>query len=214
MLEDNKKRLLSDMKRTKGARFNAAERLEQRYHQRNQKTAFASIAVIILTIIPAFIPLSPVLNAFMSLLTVGSSIIILAFTLLQYSFSDARKAEQLDRCALEINTLRRRLNLDPNVTAISLMEYAQQYDSILAKYPVNHNEEDTARYRSEHPEEFSAPLSEEEKKEAVIARKKRNRIFSYALVIYIIVVLLAALASFLFAILKNREFLSLLSMHP
>ncbi|MEX6505993.1 SLATT domain-containing protein [Jiella sp. M17.18] len=110
-LRDAREQLLKEMKRTKGARFNASKRLEARDRRRTATTAYASAAVIVLTLLPVFFPVPSLLGSALNLTTIAFSLIILASSLLQSSSADPVKADQFQRCALEINSLRRDLRV-------------------------------------------------------------------------------------------------------
>ncbi|WP_341858138.1 hypothetical protein [Sinorhizobium medicae] len=52
--ETAREKLLKDMKRTKGVRFNASIRIEETERKRTASTAYASAAVVVLTLLPVF----------------------------------------------------------------------------------------------------------------------------------------------------------------
>ncbi|KAB0682116.1 SLATT domain-containing protein [Aureimonas leprariae] len=151
------------MKRTKGARFNASKRLETRDRKRTATTAYASAAVIILTLIPAFLPSPPFIVGAINLTTVAFSLLILASSLLQTSSADPVKADQFQRCALEINSLRRELRGLVDFDEGTVARYSARYDDILRSYNINHDDVDNEKYRLEHPDEFPAFTAEEDK---------------------------------------------------
>src|SRR5450759_944028 len=90
--------LLQEMNITKGSRFNAAERLRRRDRKRTTITAFASVYVVILTIIPTLFHLSDALGNIINVIIIVFSIVILTSSLLQYSSGDPVRAEQHHRC--------------------------------------------------------------------------------------------------------------------
>jgi hypothetical protein len=79
------------------------------------------------------------------------SIIILVSALLHNASRDAVNAEQLHRSALEINELYRRLMGQPDT---NFGELANQYNMVLQKYSVNHDEIDYLLYQLQRPEEY------------------------------------------------------------
>jgi hypothetical protein len=101
--------LLSDLKTTKGSRFNAAKRLEGRDSKMALLVAVASSLVIALTVLPFFYKLPSLISADLSVATLIASVLILAISLFQYSANDAVTAEQHHRCALEVNEIRHQL---------------------------------------------------------------------------------------------------------
>lgn len=159
--------LLSEMKRTKGSRFNASKRLEQRARNRTANTGYASAAVVVITLLPVFFPVPAVIASAIALSTVALSIFILASSLIQAAHEDHVRADQFQRCALEINSLRRELRGLPSVTIDQLSKYTGRYDDILRRYSINHDEVDYEKYQIEHPDEFPQADAEDRK----LARK-------------------------------------------
>lgn len=170
--------LLRDMKRTKGVRFNAAKRLEKNEKRATRNIAYASALVVVITLLPAFFPMPRVFESFIDLSTVGLSIFILASSLLHSSNSGLVKAEQFQRCALEVNSLRRELSSDVDAD-LDLLGYSKRYDEILSRYNVNHDAVDYDQYRLEHPDEFPS-LKQEEVQSArknVLSTRRSERAF-------------------------------------
>ncbi|ACI55704.1 hypothetical protein Rleg2_2430 [Rhizobium leguminosarum bv. trifolii WSM2304] len=153
-------KLLKDMKRTKGVRFNAAKRIEETDRKRTSNTAYASAAVVVLTLLPVFFPMPQWMENTVALTTIAFSIFILASSLLQSSHAGPVKADQFQRCALEVNSLRRELLSQP-VEATNVATFSTRYDEILRRYNINHDAVDYDRYRLEHPDEFPSVAPEE-----------------------------------------------------
>lgn len=147
-----REKLLKDMKRTKGVRFNASKRVENAELKATRNTAYASVAVIVITLLPVFFSMNNFFESSIALLTIALSIFILASSLLRSSNSGLVKAEQFQRCALEVNSLRR--ELDSSATNAKLSDFAMRYDEILKRYNINHDQSDYDQYRLEHPDEF------------------------------------------------------------
>lgn len=168
--------LLKEMKRTKGSRFNASKRLEARDISRTRTVAYASVSVIILTLLPVFFSTAEWLERLVALLTVAMSLVILAFSLLQAQAQDPVKADQFHRCATEINELRRRIRARGSVDVGELENYSREYDGILRRYSINHDDADYDRYRFEHPDEF--PETNEDIKAE--AKKRRSAVDALA----------------------------------
>jgi len=171
--ENERASLLSDMKVTKGSRFNAAERLRRRDRRNTIIVSFASAYVIVLTIVPIIFHVPEYLSSIITIAIIIFSIIILTYSLIQYSSGDPVKAEQNHRCAMEINALRRRLTLLPTLTFEILSRYAKEYDDILQRYNVNHEPVDFERYKIEHPAEY--PLLDDKK----AAQKDINKEYGF-----------------------------------
>lgn len=153
--------LLHRMNVTKGARFNAARRLEGRDRKMALVVALASALVIALTFVPFAYQLPKVVIADLSVATMVASVLILAVSLVQYSNNDAVNAEQHHRCGLEINELRGELAAKGDgIDAEGLQRFTERYARILDRYSVNHEGVDFDRYRLEHPEKYDLARSE------------------------------------------------------
>src|SRR5262249_6102985 len=138
---------LRSMKITAGARFAAHERLGSHDRELTRITAFTSTYLILLTITPYFIHLPKEVEDNINLAIPIFSIIVLVFSLLQYSTNEVVNAEQHHRSALEINELKRELQIvAEHVDEESLKEYAREYSRILQKYSVNHADIDLDKY--------------------------------------------------------------------
>lgn len=182
--------LLNEMKRTKGARFNAAKRLELRGTKRTANTAYASVAVVVLTLLPAFFHVPDFVEKAIALTTIAFSIFILASSLLQSAHADPVKADQFQRCALEINTLRRELRAVAHPTTTDVSIFSTRFDEILRRYNINHDDVDNEKYRLEHPNEFPQVTAQD----VEIARKEvRNESVLLDKLRYTIVIATAAL---------------------
>jgi len=149
------------MKQTKGARFNAAKRLEDRDKKRTSLIAYTSVSVVVVTLIPAFFDVPTWLRSVVSLATVGMSLIILAYSMLQAQSRDLLVAHQLHECALEINSLRREMRAQAPCNQQQASDYSKRYDEILRRHNVNHDPIDYEKYKLEHPTEFTS-ISEED----------------------------------------------------
>ncbi|TFV74100.1 SLATT domain-containing protein [Bradyrhizobium frederickii] len=153
--------LLHRMNVTKGARFNAARRLEGRDRKMALLVALASALVIALTFVPFAYQLPKVVIADLSVVTMLASVLILAVSLVQYSNNDAVNAEQHHRCGLEINELRGELAAKgETLDSAELQRFSERYARILDRYSVNHEGLDFDQYRLEHPEKYPLTLLE------------------------------------------------------
>ncbi len=170
VVESARDKLLKDMKRTKGVRFNAAKRMEETERKRTASTAYASAAVVVLTLLPVFFPMPQWMENAVALTTVAFSIFILASSLLQSANAGPVKADQFQRCALEVNSLRRELLAQEADVVIE--PFSRRYDETLRRYNINHDAVDYDKYRLEHPEEFPSVRAEE----TAIARKSVSQI--------------------------------------
>jgi SMODS and SLOG-associating 2TM effector domain family 5 len=142
------------IKVTAGSRFIAAERLRRREKRVSVLNAVASAAVIFLSIVSATIHTAPIIGAGLLLVTIFASLLILVTALIQFASNDAVNAERMHQCALALGALRRTLMYAEFQRRSELLAFANEYDSILARYP-NHESADYQRYRNKHPTEFA-----------------------------------------------------------
>lgn len=147
--------LEDELKITKGCRFNAADRLRKRDRRRTYITAAASVVVIMLSMLPFIVSMGSSAGLFVSFLTIMMSIIILTYSLLQYSAQDPVIADQHHRCGLELNALRRKLRVHRPRDENLVRDISARYDEILQKYPVNHERVDFEAYKFDHLSEFN-----------------------------------------------------------
>lgn len=148
--------ILSSMQTTARCRFIAAGRLEKRDRGITQVTAFASAYLIVLSALNYFLKLPSDVSAHINLASLGMTVIVLVSSLLQYSNSDAVKAEQYNRSALEIDELKRRfLAFNDTSKPDYLNEIAIEYSRVLQRYGINHSHIDYIRLQTLRPEEFS-----------------------------------------------------------
>ena len=157
-MDERAESLLRDLKVTRACRFSAAERLVGRDRRMALLVAMASVLVIALTTLPLIYKFPDSVSGDLSFITLTVSVLILAVSLFQYSSNDAVNAEQLHRCGLELNEIRRELRDKANsIDEASLTAIRTRYDAILQKYSVNHQEMDFRKYMLEHPDEFQLP---------------------------------------------------------
>jgi hypothetical protein len=202
--------LLFEMKVTKGSRFNAAERLRRRDRTSTMIVSFASAYVIVLTIIPVIFHIPEFVASIITLAIIVFSIVILTYSLIQYSSSDPVKAEQHHRCAIEINALRRELRVQPVVTFESLTHYAKEYDELLQRYSINHEPVDYETYKIEHPDEYPAPVDKEAMERDV---KKENGFYVNVLgsmTVALLFPIVAIMANYVYNLLERSGIFTLL----
>jgi len=139
---------------TKGARFNAAKRCEEKDFAATWTNALLSCYLIIIGLVPfvphpAFKAISPDILSFF---TTGVSIILLAYGLIVAMQRYPMQAIVYHECALKIailyNALRRAKELknEKNKTA-EILRISLEYDELLSRYP-NHHSLDSARFET------------------------------------------------------------------
>ena len=147
--------LLWGMGNTARSRFAASKRLESLDRRLTQLTAITSSYLIVLTVLPYFLHLKTQVEDHINLISVALTIVILASSLLQYSSASAVKSEQFHRSALEINELKKSLQvLGGAITHKDLSHSRFQYSSILQKYSINHDPMDFQAVQLERPQDF------------------------------------------------------------
>lgn len=161
MSEERAKEQLRRMRATAACRFIAAERLRGRDRRNAMLTAIASSFVLFLTVIPLIYHITPLVNSGLTALSFFTSILIIAFSLVQYSNNDAANSEQFHRSGLEINEVCRRFEFGIENSGLKeTSEVAESYNSILQKYSINHETSDFDIYRSQRRELYNLSTAE------------------------------------------------------
>lgn len=161
--------MLWDMKVTAGARFNAASRLASKDRFDNISIAIYSSIVVSTSLTTLVFDLGPILSKGVGVGTLIASIIILVLSMKLFADRHAVESEQMHRCALEINELRRLYSAKCLHNSEDLLAVTDRYNAILQKYSINHTEEDYYKYKYSHPWEF------EDLKDVDAARASRKQ---------------------------------------
>lgn len=132
------------MKSTARARFKAHKRLLGLDRRLTWLVALTSSFIIILTVAVYVFRAPQCTSDTINIFTISLSIIILAASLIQYASQHSVNAEIFHRSALEINELRRDLELsDVNARSYAMLSsYTKQYSVVLQKYSLNHTDLD------------------------------------------------------------------------
>jgi len=155
---------------TKGARFNAHQRLMYKHIWSIATIAFLSILVIIITLIQ-YIPgisLTAQQNDVTSISAIALALFILILSLLEASKSHQMKAMELHNCARDVSTLYNRLRqilsnpYDQDGVSVNkqLAEIASKYDEIMNRCQENHDIIDYDVFRLRHKKDFNLDLLE------------------------------------------------------
>ena len=142
------------MKATAGARFNASHRLAAKDRLSNLSLALFSAVLLSISIITLAFDLEV---AVARALTVGSAIaavMALVFSLKTYADRHAVEAEQMHRCSLEINEIRRKYSILDMSNVKIYSKAADEYNLVLQKFSINHSDKDYKKYKYEHRWEF------------------------------------------------------------
>ncbi|KQM34593.1 hypothetical protein ASF03_21325 [Rhizobium sp. Leaf68] len=151
-MENATNELLKSLRATAGSRFNASKRLSHVDKRLTALTAFTSAVIIALTVFPKFIDVSPRAGAWIELMTVAMSILLLASSVLQYASNHAVKSELFHRSALDIQELKRQLQFRAQtIDTPDFLKISADYNDVLQKYSLNHDDVDFYRYQIENP---------------------------------------------------------------
>jgi hypothetical protein len=148
-------KLASDLKITAGCRFIAAARLERRERSSNVLVSVYSALLICVSIATFALPLGSSVIRYASFGGIVASILLLVASMKNFAHRYGVEAEQMHRCALEINELRRLLKAQaPAIAEANLESYVDRYSVILQKWSINHSQEDFLDYKYKHKWEF------------------------------------------------------------
>lgn len=145
---------------TTGCRFNAHARLKSINNLSNFSISLLSFVVVIISMITLvygdYIPKT--MNVLLSFLSVSASVFIIIITLLEGAKNNSVAADRMHRCGIELLALYNRYqhHLESNATYPPKREFISEYNSVIARYPENHEETDFLKYMLETPHDFSA----------------------------------------------------------
>jgi hypothetical protein len=148
-------KLLFDLKVTAGSRFNAAARLGRREKSSNILVSVYSALLICISIATFALPLGSNVIRYASFGGIVASILLLVVSMRNFAHQYGVEAEQMHRCALELNELKRLIQALPSDEAEKrLPEFAERHSSILQKWSINHTPDDFLTYKYSHKWEF------------------------------------------------------------
>lgn len=157
-------KLAWDLKVTAGCRFNAASRLGRREKSSNILNSLYSALLICISIATFSLPFDSNWIRYASFGGIVASILLLVMSMRSFAHQYGVEAEQMHRCALEINELRRLLvSLNPEEAERQISEFSQKYNAILQKWSINHTEQDFLFYKYKHKWEFDDIANLEDK---------------------------------------------------
>ncbi|MCB2014782.1 MAG: SLATT domain-containing protein [Sphingobium sp.] len=167
---DPGEKLLWDMKVTAGCRFIASARLLEKDKAANISIAIYSSIVVSTSLIALVFDLGPIFSKVVAVGALVASIIILVLSMKLFADRHAVEAEQMHRCALEINELRRNFEARGFEKPAMIARAVESYNSILQKYSINHSEADFRKYKLSHRWEFEDLRDLDEKS----AKRRKN----------------------------------------
>ena len=142
------------MKITAGARFNAARRLASRDRFANLSLAFYSGILLSFSVIAVAFTLDPLVSQALSVIGIFISVMMLIFSMKMFAERYAVESEQMHRCALEINEIRRRFSAEGIEKPAIFKKATSEYNMVLQKYSLSHADEDYAKYKYNNKFEF------------------------------------------------------------
>lgn len=139
--------LLITMSKLRSARFNAAERLANRYRWHSTSLVVFSIYTIALTIFDKFVPTSnQQLSYYLSFISVVSSVFVVALSMYLAFSEDIVRGKYLHDNAKLVKNLYQELKTKAvlelnsnNEQELNIIEYQQRYQTIMDSCPYNHN---------------------------------------------------------------------------
>lgn len=140
-------KLLRAMQLAKRARFNAHERLEAKHTASVAAFTLATVCEISLSLLTIVFggKLATDVAPFIEYASVVTAVFLFGFGLVVGFGNYQAKAIYLQRCAMDISSLAREVEIALPVTADVLQEYRRRYHEIEARCPYNHNSVDLER---------------------------------------------------------------------
>jgi uncharacterized membrane protein (DUF485 family) len=155
-------KLAQEIKWTSSSRFIAEHRLLSAEKRSNYSIALSSAFVIVYTILPLTLKISPEYVAAVNAAAIIMSILLLAVSLLHVKNDYGSRALMMRWSALELNALRKEIQAAVSVgliPVIQLNEFVRRREHILAKFDLNHENEDFETYKLRTPWEFTDLLA-------------------------------------------------------
>ncbi|MGH1351981.1 MAG: SLATT domain-containing protein [Methyloligellaceae bacterium] len=136
--------LLERMKGSMKSRFNAHNRLEQKH-----KVSIFTLSIISLFVVAISLyalTYSPILHlstkSAITFASIISSIFIIIVGLLESQNNYQVRALQMHKCAMEINDLYQRLQIEPMISKDTLQYYTERFHSVMQGCPYNYDDID------------------------------------------------------------------------
>lgn len=147
---------------TKGSRFNAARRLNNKFQFSITSISILSIYGVSIPILQGIINVSkcPQLNSIYTAVSTILSISILVLSLLDSSKNYQVRADRLYNNALKIRNLHRQLEYAINCELNNanfqkkIQDFSSRYEKLINECPENHDTEDYDLFRAQHREDF------------------------------------------------------------
>lgn len=142
-------KLVKDMRGVKRSRFNARDRLEAKYSASIVAFTLAGVCQIALSLFNLRYAehIAAQTKLFLEFACDVTSIFTLAFGLVVGLKNYQIKALQMQRCAMDVSNLLRKLEIALPVEREALQQYRRKYHEIDARCPENHNDIDYKKSR-------------------------------------------------------------------
>ncbi|SKB02087.1 hypothetical protein SAMN02745166_03538 [Prosthecobacter debontii] len=152
---------------TKGSRFCAAQRLEKISDASTTAITFLTAYLIIIGLVPVFMPSvnEKVPPSLLGLSSVGISILVLAYSLLESSRRYALRSYLYHDCAIQVGKLydalrqAKELEEDSTKRASAIRQITQDYERTLDRYE-NHTPIDYDIFKTQKPDYFKLSFRE------------------------------------------------------
>ncbi|MBW9115172.1 SLATT domain-containing protein [Rhizobium cauense] len=141
-------KLLKDMHQTKGARFAAHHRLTRMHEMGGYTISIISFFVICISVYLVMFQAeySPLYGKYLTFISVAISVLIIILSLQDGSKNYLLRAEMMHNCAREVLATYRELSNIKEPSDQDVQEYSRRYQSIIDRYPYNHESIDRKVY--------------------------------------------------------------------
>lgn len=140
-------KLLRNMRLVKRARFNAHERLEAKHTASVAAFTLATVAEIAISLFTIIYEskLPGDIRSFLDFASIVTGVFLFGFGLVVGLANYQTRALYLQRCAMDISSLAREMEIALPLSAEELQEYRRRYHEIEARCPTNHERVDLER---------------------------------------------------------------------
>ncbi|CAM2823641.1 SLATT domain-containing protein [Pseudoalteromonas distincta] len=184
---DNKEQLNNRIWRTKGSRFNAYRRLAKKNSTLTFVTSCSSIHLLAISILQLtnLVSISVNQSRWLSFISIIISIIILAYGLYENGKEHGLKSERHHSCGIELDGCYSKLQFIEDNETSKVIDIADEYNQITAKYLLNHETIDDLYFKLQNPDDFPniAKISASEKFKIRLTYKHYDAIVGFLFVI-------------------------------
>ncbi len=192
---DNKELLNNRIWRTKGSRFNAYRRLAKKNSTLKFVTSCSSIHLLAISILQLsnLVTISENQSRWLSFISIIISIIILAYGLYENGKEHGLKSERHHSCGIELDGCYSKLQFIEDNEKSKVIEIADEYNQITAKYLLNHETIDDLYFKLQNPDDFPniATISKFGKIKIELTYKYYDTIIGFLFVIIPVLISLA-----------------------